>query len=315
LELNPPVMGWEGWEDAKAVYPSVGADQERDVVGALTSVVGRLPSSQLFVLDLLVRHLREMIDSTKTEEANEVYVTKLALSLGRNILRPNYDTELTIGDRTPSLFFADLITFYSQIFPPLVDKKKKETGRIMPVRKRTVLVDQRISRSRLSGDADPRNLLEAQHALQNPPRKGAPSIPEAGAPPTASALGLSEPVHEEPDEEKEPPFVPPSFAPPSIEPAEADRPPGFAPPSFAEPNDSDDEGGEREDISPTAQYLASVEQSVEDTPVVPQPAATGAAAGLKRNVSGEAGRLRGPRGARGPRPAPGARVPSTSTAE
>lgn len=22
LELNPPVMGWEGWEDAKAVYPS-----------------------------------------------------------------------------------------------------------------------------------------------------------------------------------------------------------------------------------------------------------------------------------------------------
>ena len=21
LELNPPVMGWEGWEDAKAVYP------------------------------------------------------------------------------------------------------------------------------------------------------------------------------------------------------------------------------------------------------------------------------------------------------
>ena len=22
LELNPPVMGWEGWEDAKAIYPS-----------------------------------------------------------------------------------------------------------------------------------------------------------------------------------------------------------------------------------------------------------------------------------------------------
>ena len=22
LELNPPVLGWEGWEDAKAVYPS-----------------------------------------------------------------------------------------------------------------------------------------------------------------------------------------------------------------------------------------------------------------------------------------------------
>lgn len=22
LELNPPVLGWEGWEDAKAVYPN-----------------------------------------------------------------------------------------------------------------------------------------------------------------------------------------------------------------------------------------------------------------------------------------------------
>jgi hypothetical protein len=22
LELNPPVLGWEGWEDAKAVYPA-----------------------------------------------------------------------------------------------------------------------------------------------------------------------------------------------------------------------------------------------------------------------------------------------------
>ena len=24
LELNPPVLGWEGWEDAKAVYPTGG---------------------------------------------------------------------------------------------------------------------------------------------------------------------------------------------------------------------------------------------------------------------------------------------------
>lgn len=22
LELNPPVLGWEGWEDAKAIYPA-----------------------------------------------------------------------------------------------------------------------------------------------------------------------------------------------------------------------------------------------------------------------------------------------------
>lgn len=75
LELNPPVLGWEGWEDAKAVYPAgqsrsgsdqekmadlqpVGADQERDVTSALTSVLGRLPGIQLFVLNTIVKHLK-----------------------------------------------------------------------------------------------------------------------------------------------------------------------------------------------------------------------------------------------------------------
>lgn len=27
LELNPPLLGWEGWEDAKAIYPSGECDQ------------------------------------------------------------------------------------------------------------------------------------------------------------------------------------------------------------------------------------------------------------------------------------------------
>ncbi|RYE99415.1 MAG: hypothetical protein EOO77_35585 [Oxalobacteraceae bacterium] len=57
-----------------------------------------------------------------------------------------------------------MITLYSQIFPPLVDKKKEEKERVMPVRKRTALVDQRISRSRLSSETSPQDLLEAQHA-------------------------------------------------------------------------------------------------------------------------------------------------------
>ena len=38
---------------------SVGADQERDMTSAVTSVLGRLPSVQLYVLDAVVRHLHE----------------------------------------------------------------------------------------------------------------------------------------------------------------------------------------------------------------------------------------------------------------
>lgn len=59
LELNPPLLGWEGWEDAKAIYPSVGADQERDMTSAVISVLGRLAGVQLYVLDALVGHMRK----------------------------------------------------------------------------------------------------------------------------------------------------------------------------------------------------------------------------------------------------------------
>jgi hypothetical protein len=80
LELSPPVMGWEGWEDAKGVYPAselcsstlerkltftVGADLERDASSAVTSVLGRLPGSHLFVLDALIGHFRRCVTASR----------------------------------------------------------------------------------------------------------------------------------------------------------------------------------------------------------------------------------------------------------
>lgn len=84
LELNPPVMGWEGWEDAKAVYPAVGADQDVDMTSAVASVLGRLPGSHIFALDAVIKHFRTLIDTTKSAEPDEVYITKLALSVGKS---------------------------------------------------------------------------------------------------------------------------------------------------------------------------------------------------------------------------------------
>lgn len=61
LELSPPVMGWEGWQDAKSIYPHIGADQSRDKKEDVTNVLGRLPSIQLYVLDALVGHLNKLV--------------------------------------------------------------------------------------------------------------------------------------------------------------------------------------------------------------------------------------------------------------
>ncbi|KAK8849456.1 hypothetical protein IAR55_004789 [Kwoniella newhampshirensis] len=318
LELNPPVLGWEGWEDAKAVYPAVGADQERDMTSAVTSVLGRLPGSQLFALDAVIKHFRDLIDSTKSAEADEVYITKLALSVGRTILRPQYESDLTIGDRTPSLFLADLINHYSALFPPLVERKKKDADRVMPVRKRTALVDQRISRSSLGSEADPQHLLELQHAKQHPQR-GLSPVAAAPAPSTGLDFGpsldeIKKMVSREPEDAVK--VVPPTPEPKTVRVDE--KMPAF---ERSRPSSVISEAPSRSTApSPTPSSTTKEDEAPGDGPfksVEGQAIAAsegdaaigGGAAALKRGASGEASRLRGPRGARGPRPAPG-RAPS-----
>ena len=73
--------------------------------------------------------MRRLIEGTEVDESEEVYVTKLALSIGRNtclhhcgtfimltfacaaIIRPEVETELSIQDRHP--------TCKSDVVPPM----------------------------------------------------------------------------------------------------------------------------------------------------------------------------------------------------
>lgn len=249
----------------------------------------------------------------------------------------------------------------------------------MPIRKRTALVDQRISRSQLDGASDPQQLLELQHALANPSKTasapssiersnmlglGASTVEEpvqqkerAEAPKTADpavppqtqpilqpppseeaptfqrSVSPEEPIFERPVSPEEPPFERPVSPdePPFERPVSPDEPPFKRPvspdePPFQPPIDRS-RGSDRvaspapsipssfrdrprsgaatpreDDIdSSTASILDSMDQSA---PADEQPL-SGGLGGLKRNTSAEVSRLRGPRGARGPRPAPG----------
>jgi hypothetical protein len=83
------------------------------------------------------------------------------------------------------LFFADLLHLYTDLLPPLVERKKRESERVMPTRKRTAIVDQRISRTSLTDGANPQELLELQHAKQNPVREASPErVPSLPVAPT-----------------------------------------------------------------------------------------------------------------------------------
>ena len=54
-----------------------------------------------FLRHLLINEC-SLIDHTKAEERNEVYISKLALAVGRGILRPKLENERSIQDRHPT---------------------------------------------------------------------------------------------------------------------------------------------------------------------------------------------------------------------
>lgn len=285
------------------------------------------------------------------------------------ILRPQFETDLTIGDRTPSLFLADLIRHYTALFPPLVEKLKAETDRPMPVKKRTALVDQRVSRSSLGKDVDPQHLLELQRAQMratSPASKGGKDLPPIQQPqvvPTTpspapalaatadsaanpvSALGFGPAIEtkkgeEEAGSDEDEPFIPPSDTQPnastpsnplashrssvhSVHSVRATRSEGKTDPAPAATSRT------TSPISPAATSVSKDTKQVQESEQAAAAAPAdgdivissgGSAAGLKRGVSGESSRLRGPRAARGPRPAPGRAAahghgPSTSVSE
>ncbi|TBU60977.1 hypothetical protein BD310DRAFT_874563 [Dichomitus squalens] len=192
LELDPPLCMYEGWDELRKLYPTVGSNKNelkpsdeqhiQDVQNALL----KLPKIHLFVLDALIKHLKESTSESETE-SNEVYVTKLALSMGRTILRPKQETQYSIQDRHPTLLFMDLVNKYDEILPPAILKKKRESDRKVPVRRRTRPVDMRMSRSRISAGAD----LKELHVQQLQQRgikvnKSAASVTSASPPPSST---------------------------------------------------------------------------------------------------------------------------------
>lgn len=184
LELDPPLALWEGWDDIRKLYPTVGSAKadvdvsEEQHLQDLQVALQRLPKVHLYVLDAIVSHLRNLIESTSVEESDDIYFTKLALSIGRTIIKPKVETELSIQDRHPTLLFIDLLKNYDGILPPTIARKKRESERRVPIRKRTAPVDMRMSRGRISVGAPSREILAAQQAAQ----RVAAQVPDATIP-------------------------------------------------------------------------------------------------------------------------------------
>nr|GAT46765.1 predicted protein [Mycena chlorophos] len=346
LELDPPVALWEGWDEIRKLYPSIGAtakteggEGDAQRITDLGVALQRLPRVHLYVLDAVVGHLRNLIDTTQVEEAEEVYVSKLAISVARTIIRPKIESELSIQDRHPTLMFIDLVNNPGMI-KDTISKKKRESERKIPIRKRTAPVDMRLSRSRISVGADAKQLLAAQQVAQNPslhrpskstevpPVPPVPSLPAVPPPPLPTVPAVPPPPPSAPSTPAVPP--PPALAniPPPPPLAGAGTPPTVSKPFVAPPPPPalpgpggrpafKDPPPELDDTPPRPKFVDPPSEPASPTTVSPtprvaspkppsrstSPAIEEGRTSLSRSSSGQA--VRGPRGARGPRPQSG----------
>jgi len=299
---------WEGWDDFRKIYPQVGTTRPTEEVenthlDELRSSLLKLPRVHLMVLDALISHLKQLVESTTVEEeTKELFINKLALSLGRTILRPKYETQLSIQDRHPTLLLMDLIQHYDEILPITISRKKRESEtRPTPLRKRTRPTDLRLSRSGLSGGIegglDPQILLEMQLDRKGGRSRNASpnrvtqsktttgnnytdqnSIKDVAGSPTQSPIPEITSIAAPPGDE-ELPSRPIKFIEP---PVEGDGYEGSSP------------------VSQSGTYPAP-DRTPTQSPRPESPNSGNGSTSLKRHTSSES-KIRGPRTARGPRP-------------
>jgi hypothetical protein len=178
-------------------------------------------------------------------------------------------------------FFMDLLKYYDKLLPPTITKKKRESERKVPIRKRTAPIDMRMHRSRLSVGSDVReHLAAAETAKKLPPvvvpePVRPPIIPEVAAAPADPAIPAATEAPEAPAKpiaEAPAPAAAPAPEPaPALASLDAHAPPPR--PQFKEPPPEDDDLPPRPSFKePPPEGLSESEPSasvVDATPVSP----------------------------------------------
>ncbi|KAK4057745.1 Rho-GTPase-activating protein 8 [Microbotryomycetes sp. JL221] len=155
LELEVPPILYTQYDEFKQLYPvRVGSEVFEVPVKAIADHVSRLPPVHLAVLRLVIEHFARLIDETKTDETDEVYLQKLSLSLARCVVRPRFETAISLDDRFPTLLFADLVRHHTVIFSSADQLKSGRDDRYKPRRQRTRPMDARLSRSSMGVSAN-----------------------------------------------------------------------------------------------------------------------------------------------------------------
>ncbi|KAM0793656.1 hypothetical protein ACM66B_001087 [Microbotryomycetes sp. NB124-2] len=214
LELEVPPIIFTQYDEIKQLYPvRVGSEIVDVPAKAVAEHLSRLPPIHLEasltsyspvvtpssdaiiyitvsqVLRLVIKHFSDLVSSTKTDEADDVYLQKLSLSLARCVIRPRYETAITLDDRFPALLFADLVRQFDVIFSSADQLKSGRVERFKPRRQRTRPTDARLSRSSMGVSASEAVDREKADTLLREQRQAIASLPPSH---TAAATSASE---------------------------------------------------------------------------------------------------------------------------
>jgi hypothetical protein len=135
-----------------------------------------------------------------------------------------------LADLSPPVLFIDLINHYDAILPPTLARKKRDSDRPLPQRKRTAPVDIRPRRGNIPAGSDPQQVLVGQQMAQNPSLRHRQS-PSLTSPPPVPPLPLQmvqgrQPLPPPPHVVQSPPVPPP----PPLHLMQVPPPPPLVPP-------------------------------------------------------------------------------------
>ncbi|KAJ5743919.1 hypothetical protein N7533_008789 [Penicillium manginii] len=166
LELPDSLVSSQVYEIVKTVYSTTAHETtEEGRIKVLQSTLGQLRLVNIATLDAIMTHFTRLLDLTS---ADEQYTTALAQNLSACVLRPRFDSSLTMDERHAYRLIRDLFAHKDVIFGEL-KRQSSALGISTSSRPRAISTDE--SNRRAAMEARQRAIASKSRATSPAPRQ------------------------------------------------------------------------------------------------------------------------------------------------
>ncbi|PYH93480.1 RhoGAP and Fes/CIP4 domain protein [Aspergillus ellipticus CBS 707.79] len=168
LELPDSLVSSQVYEIVKTIYSTTAHETtEEGRIKVLQSTLGQLRLNNIATLDAIMTHFTRLIDLTSADEA---YISSLAQALSPCVLRPRFESSLTMNERHSYRLIRDLFAHKDAIFGEL--KRQSSVLGVSGTTNRPRAISTDESNRRAAMEARNRAILDRSRANSPaPPRK------------------------------------------------------------------------------------------------------------------------------------------------